>query len=120
MADFVIIDCPPMLIADALYLAAKVDGVVVVIRPGTVRKKAALDMLEQFERTGVRVLGVVLNRIPLTGLDSYGSYSYYSSYYSDEESSEKKSPSKLHEYLNTHKKKAQAGIENLRNRKADQ
>jgi Mrp family chromosome partitioning ATPase len=111
-----------MLVADSLFLAAKVDGVLVVIRPGYVRKKMALGMLEQFERAGVRVLGVVFNRIPLTGVDAYGGYHsyYYHSYYSDEESSGKKTPSRLREYLNTHKKKAQAGIENLRHRKADQ
>jgi len=123
MADFVIVDSPPMLVADVLFLAAKVDGVLLVIRPGHIQKKAALIMMEQFERADVRVLGVVLNRIPLTGVDSYGSYSYhyYSTYYSnDEESIEKKATTKLKEYLHFHKKRAQAGIENLRNRKADQ
>jgi Mrp family chromosome partitioning ATPase len=109
-----------MLVADTLFLAAKVDGVLVVIRPGYVRKKAALGMLEQFERAGVRVLGVVFNRIPLTGVDSYGGYGYYYAYYRDETSHEKKAPSKLQEFLSIRKKKAQAGIEDFRHRKANQ
>lgn len=121
LADFVIVDSPPMLVADVLFLAAKVDGVLLVFRPGHVRKKMALGMMEQFERAGVRVLGVVFNRIPLTGVDAYGGYGYYSTYYyTHEEGSDKKTSSKLRDALNFYKKKVQEGKENLLHRKADQ
>ena len=123
-ADFIIVDSPPMIVADSLFLAAKVDGVLVVIRPGYVRKKVALGMMEQFERASAKVLGVIFNRIPPKSVDAYGEYNYYSTYYStyykDEESSDKKTPSNLQEYFNFYLKKAQAGLEDFRHRKADQ
>jgi len=80
-ADLVIIDCPPFIVSDALLLAPKVDGVVLVIRPGRTRKKMIIAMMEQFNRVGAKVLGVVLNRIPNRGADYYGGYQHYSPYY---------------------------------------
>lgn len=84
LADIVIIDSPPLLVADAAVLAAKVDGTVLVIQPGHTRAEAAEAMLEQLYRAGARVLGVVLNRIPLKNRSYYGSYHYaYSPYYEE-------------------------------------
>lgn len=117
-ADYIIIDSPPLVVADALFLAAKVDGILLVVRPGHIRKKVALGMLEQFNRSGVRVLGVVFNRIPLTGFDAYGGVNYYSNYYSSDQDTKQTTPSNLNEYLRSYYGKAQAGIRNLRSRKA--
>jgi Mrp family chromosome partitioning ATPase len=63
-ADVVIIDGPPFLVADATTLAAKVDGVLVVVRSGYTHEPAVRSMLQQVDRVGSRVLGLVLNRIP--------------------------------------------------------
>jgi capsular exopolysaccharide synthesis family protein len=82
-ADVVVIDSPPFVVSDALMLAAKVDGVLVVIRPGHTRKKYVLAMMEQLNRAGARILGVVLNRIPHRGAEYYGGFLYYSPYYTD-------------------------------------
>jgi succinoglycan biosynthesis transport protein ExoP len=82
-ADVVVIDSPPFVVSDAIMLAAKVDGVLVVIRPGHTRKKYTLAMMEQLSRAGARVLGVVLNRIPRRGAEYYGGFLYYSPYYTD-------------------------------------
>jgi succinoglycan biosynthesis transport protein ExoP len=82
-ADVVVIDSPPFIVSDALMLAAKVDGVLVVIRPGHTRKKIAVAMMEQLNRAGARILGVVLNRIPHRGAEYYGGFLYYSPYYTD-------------------------------------
>ncbi|HZD58363.1 MAG TPA: polysaccharide biosynthesis tyrosine autokinase [Anaerolineales bacterium] len=82
-ADLVVIDSPPFVVADALMLAAKVDGVLVVIRPGRTRKKIAIAMMEQLNRAGARILGVVLNRIPHRGAQYYGGFLYYSPYYTN-------------------------------------
>jgi succinoglycan biosynthesis transport protein ExoP len=82
-ADVVVIDSPPFIVSDALMLAAKVDGVLVVIRPGHTRKKIAMAMMEQLNRAGARILGVVLNRIPHRGAEYYGGFLYYSPYYTD-------------------------------------
>jgi tyrosine-protein kinase len=123
ITDYIIVDSPPMVVADTLYLAAKVDGVLIVIRPGHVRRKAALNMVEQFERAGARVLGVVFNRIPLTGIDSYSGYDYYHSYYSsynsNEDQSQAEHPANLPERLKMIYKKTRVGINSIRNGKAD-
>jgi succinoglycan biosynthesis transport protein ExoP len=85
VADMIIIDGPPAYVIDAMILAAKVDGVLMVIRPGHTREDAARAMLEQIERTGARVLGVVFNRISRRSAVSYGGYRYYSPRYGDSE-----------------------------------
>ncbi len=40
-------------------------------------------MMEQLNRAGARILGVVMNRIPRRGAEYYGGYLYYSLYHSD-------------------------------------
>ncbi|MCA9951883.1 MAG: polysaccharide biosynthesis tyrosine autokinase [Anaerolineales bacterium] len=85
--DMVILDSPPFLVTDAPVLAAKADGVILVIRPGRTPAEAAKAMLEQLDRVGARVVGVVLNRVPRSG-SYYYSYKYYSPYYGHNESSE--------------------------------
>jgi len=80
ISDMIIIDTPPSLVADAQVLAAKVDAVLLVIKPGVTSADAALSSLETFRRAGARVVGVVLNRIPRNRSYYYGGYKYYSPY----------------------------------------
>ncbi|MDX1377705.1 MAG: polysaccharide biosynthesis tyrosine autokinase, partial [Anaerolineales bacterium] len=79
-AEMVVIDTPPSLVVDAQVLAAKVDAVLLVIKPGVTRAEAALSSLETYRRAGARVVGVVLNRIPRNRSYYYGGYKYYSPY----------------------------------------
>ena len=78
--DMVVIDTPPSLVADAQILSAKVDAVLFVIQPGVTHREAARASLESFKRTGARVVGVVMNRIPRSRSYYYGGYKYYSPY----------------------------------------
>lgn len=82
-ADIVIIDTAPTIITDPIVMSAKVDGVLVVIEPGKTKIGAAQVMLEQLQRAGARVVGVVLNPISRkhSGYSTRYNY-YYSSYYS--------------------------------------
>ncbi len=82
VADVVILDSPPSLVADVQILAAKVDGVILVIHPGHTQADSAQAAMEQLRRAGARVIGVVLNRIPRHRAEYYGGYSHYSPYYS--------------------------------------
>lgn len=84
VADVVVVDGPPFAVSDAAILAAKVDGVIVVVRPGYTREAAARVMLEQLNRAGANIVGVVLNRIPLRMVDYYGGQGYLS-YYGDDD-----------------------------------
>ncbi len=80
VADMVIIDTPPSLVADAQVLSAKVDAVLIVIKPGKTGAEAARSSMELYRRAGARVVGVVLNRIPRNRSYYYGGYKYYSPY----------------------------------------
>lgn len=81
VADVVIIDGPPLFVPDAMILASKVDGVLMVVRPGHTRQSLAKASMEHIKLVGARVVGVVLNRIPIRGADFYAGKSYfYTSY----------------------------------------
>jgi polysaccharide biosynthesis transport protein len=71
-ADMVIIDSPPSLLADASVLAARADGVLLVVQSNKTQINAAMAMVDQFKRVGARVVGVALNRI-----NTKESYYYY-------------------------------------------
>ena len=80
-ADVIIIDSPPLFVSDAMILASKVDGVLLVIRPGHTRRSLAKASKEHIQLAGAKVIGVVLNRIPLRGADYYAGKSYVETYY---------------------------------------
>lgn len=62
--DLVVIDTPPLsVVADAVALLTKVDGVIVVGRVGTSRWEAARRLREKLTSVGAPLLGVVANGI---------------------------------------------------------
>jgi Mrp family chromosome partitioning ATPase len=63
MYDYVVIDCPPMIVADPEVLLNLVDGVLLVIVPGQTSREAVHAVKELVQRSGVRLLGVVFNRL---------------------------------------------------------
>jgi Mrp family chromosome partitioning ATPase len=74
-----IIDTPPvMAVTDAAVLAPKVDGVLLVIRPGQTKIAHAKQTVEQILRSGSRILGIVLNDVE-PRRSRY--YYYYKGYY---------------------------------------
>jgi capsular exopolysaccharide synthesis family protein len=78
--DFVILDTPPLLlVADAISLAKMTDGILLVIRPGTIDKTSATATKELLTQTGQSVLGLVVNGVKTT--DELASYSYHSKQY---------------------------------------
>jgi capsular exopolysaccharide synthesis family protein len=81
VSDVVIIDGPPFFVADAMILASKVDGVLLVVRPGHTRESLAKLAMEQINQVGARLVGVVLNRIPLRGAEYYAGKSHLYTYY---------------------------------------
>ncbi|WP_192498633.1 polysaccharide biosynthesis tyrosine autokinase [Ornithinimicrobium pratense] len=74
--DYVVIDAPPLLaVTDAAVLSTLVDGTIVVVGTGLVRREQLERALGHLNRVESRVLGTVLNRVPIKGPDAY-SYSY--------------------------------------------
>lgn len=70
-AEFIIVDAPPITaVADALAVAAAVDGVLLIVRSGRTRRAAAQRAKEQLVRVGANLLGVVLADAPV-GRDAY-------------------------------------------------
>ncbi|MCO4253150.1 polysaccharide biosynthesis tyrosine autokinase [Pseudarthrobacter sp. MDT3-9] len=76
--DSVIIDAPPLLpVTDAAVLSQHVGGVVIVVGAQKLRQQELKKSLDALEMVGANILGMVLNRLPIKGPDSYA-YSYYS------------------------------------------
>lgn len=75
-SDMLIIDTPPLLpVTDAAVLAERVDGVVVVVALNETRREGLKRAMAILEGTGVRILGVVVNKATGSGSGDY--YAYY-------------------------------------------
>ncbi|MGC9316514.1 MAG: GumC family protein [Armatimonadota bacterium] len=82
MADVIIFDSPPaVMLTDAGILSAKVDTTILVAESGQVTERAVRDMERLFEHARADILGIVLNKLRVTGGDYYYYYYYY--YYYD-------------------------------------
>ena len=78
--ELVIIDAPPLIIADAYNLASRVDGVILVMVPGQTSEDQAKTIKEYFDRSKGRLLGIVFNKISEHSAHSYFDYQYNSLY----------------------------------------
>ena len=91
--DIVVIDSPPvMAVTDSAVLAPRVDGVLLVIKPGTTNLAASKQAVEQLNHVGANILGVVLNELEVSRARSkyyhYNGY-YYAYHYYDQENGSK-------------------------------
>ncbi|CCK78944.1 polysaccharide biosynthesis tyrosine autokinase [Desulfobacula toluolica] len=78
--DFIIIDTPPVMPAtDALIIADRVDGTILVIRSGNTDRKIIKEVIGQYETARQPIIGTVLNRV---NMKKEGYYRYYKKYYS--------------------------------------
>ena len=77
--DMVITDSPPALVAsDAVILASRKDGVLVVVAAGSTSKRVCKQALESLQRSASPILGVVLNMLHQSGQHSNYFYDYQS------------------------------------------
>ncbi len=99
--DFVVIDAPPVgMVIDAAEIAKSCDGSVLVLEYNKTHRRALQDAKEQMERTGIPILGCVLNKVSMDRLSTkkyysyggkygrygkYGKYGQYGQYYRREE-----------------------------------
>ncbi len=79
--DMVLFDMPPVgNVIDGALVAAKADGTILVIKPGSVDYKTALRVKDQLEKANANILGVVLNKIKKRSYRQlYSNYNYYKS-----------------------------------------
>ena len=76
-SDIVLIDSPPLLVADPSILASRVDGVLFVLDYGKTKADIAQKMMHQLHRAGSRIVGVILNRIPRRAVAYETAYQYH-------------------------------------------
>ncbi len=84
--DIVIFDTPPVgMVTDAAVLAPKMNGVILVCAAGETDVKGATYAKKLLDNVNAKILGVVLNKIPVHqgGYYKYHYNSYYSGYYED-------------------------------------
>ncbi|MEW6046037.1 MAG: CpsD/CapB family tyrosine-protein kinase [Bacillota bacterium] len=78
--DLVLVDTPPVVaLSDASLLAAKTDGVLLVVTANQTPREVVAAARRQLEQVGARIVGVVLNRVRP---GEVGHYHYYYYYYS--------------------------------------
>ena len=62
--DFAVIDTPPVVrFTDALHIARATNGAILVIPGDGAPRRAEVEVRRRLERAGVKVLGIVMNRI---------------------------------------------------------
>jgi Mrp family chromosome partitioning ATPase len=87
--DWVVIDTPPVVsVTDPVMCARVVDMVLLVVQYGGPKRQIVNDATRLLARTGVRISGVLLNKIDFER-DSYYYSSYYSYYHYGEEQPKK-------------------------------
>jgi non-specific protein-tyrosine kinase len=76
--DIILLDTPPvMAVTDSAVLAPQVDGVLLVVKPGSTKLAACRQAIDQLQRVGANILGVVLNDVEM----NRSRYRYYRGYY---------------------------------------
>lgn len=76
LADIVLIDAPPTIaVTDAAVMAAKVDGIVLVIDSTSVRPEMAQKAKDLLVKANGHILGAILNRVEIEEEHAY--YYYY-------------------------------------------
>ena len=82
--DYVIVDTPPLgSVIDGAVAARYCDGTLIVIESGAISYKFAQKVTEQLEKVDCRILGVILNKVNMSGKGYYGAY--YGKYYGNNE-----------------------------------
>ena len=72
-ADIILFDAPPILAAtDAVVLATKVAGVLLVVSAGETKRDSLRDGVARLEKVNASIVGAVLNKVPMgSGIQSY-------------------------------------------------
>jgi capsular exopolysaccharide synthesis family protein len=86
--DVIVLDSAPVLAAtDALAVASKVQGVLLIVDANRTRRKMAVQAMEMLGSVDARVLGVALNRVG----PQVSSYHQYANYYATDSQSDDQS-----------------------------
>lgn len=80
--DYVLVDTPPLgSVIDSAIIAREVDGAVIVIEADAISYRFAQNVQGQLEKSNVKILGAILNKVPMNSGKYYGGYgNYYGAY----------------------------------------
>lgn len=82
--DYVIIDTPPIgSVIDAAIIAEECDGIVMVVASGETSYKLVQMTKSQLDKANCKILGVVLNKVPMGKGGYYGHYGKYYGHYGE-------------------------------------
>ncbi len=87
--DYIIFDCPPLAsVIDAAVVAKHCDGAILVVETDNISYRIVEKVKEQLQKSGCRILGVVLNKVETAGKSYYGKYysGHYGAYYGNYDS----------------------------------
>ena len=88
---YVFVDVPPLgLVSDGELIGSVCDGAVLCVRGGVTSRGIVRRSIQQLERAGCQVLGIVLNRVGGSGSGYYHKYYGKKYYYNDQYYSGKK------------------------------
>ena len=90
--DYILIDAAPLgLVIDAAVMASVCDGAILVINSGSIKYRFAQEVKLQLQKSGCKILGVVLNKVGRKKLGGHygGYYAGYSGYYNSGRSQKK-------------------------------
>jgi tyrosine-protein kinase len=86
VADFVIIDTPPVLaVSDVMSLAPRADGVIIIADAQSTHRGAVAHLRDQLAQVGGNVIGAVLNNFDPARAKYYPAYYRYQYTYRDRE-----------------------------------
>ncbi len=78
--DYIIIDTPPLgSVIDGAIVAKASDGAILLVEANVISYRFARDVKEQLEKSNCRILGTILNKVPVDKNGYYGKY-YYGKY----------------------------------------
>lgn len=95
-AEILIVDGMPLFVPETLIWSRVVDGVLLVVRPGHVRRRLSRAQVEKILDAGIVLLGVIVNRMRSSGIGFYNRYRYYYPYYGYKDWQEEGGGSKRH------------------------
>lgn len=94
--DYILIDTPPLgSVIDGAIVARICDGAVLVIEANSINHRFAQNVKSQLEKSNCRILGAVMNKVPVDTKGYYGRY--YGKYYGRYGKNHGKSDDKYHD-----------------------
>lgn len=75
--DYIFIDCPPVIVSDALVLSKYSDQNIVVVAQNITKIESLNEVKLMFEKANSKITGVILNKADKHS-KKYGHYGYYS------------------------------------------